>query len=499
MHLSLDAKPIAVGDTAAHLLALTDRLYRATGLEEVYTAALEAIGNLLGCDRASILLFDEAGVMRFVSWRGLSDDYRRAVDGHTPWQAGQRTAEPIFVSDIMETDEPDWLKQRISDEGIVALAFVPLFANGEVVGKFMTYFPIRRHFTANDRDCAVAIARQVGFSLERHRAEQARESAETRLRESEGRFRQMAEDSPIMIWISDSQGHCRQINPLLRDFWGVEDIATFDWSTTLHPQDREEVGRRMQEAVALRTSVTTKGRYRRHDGVYRVLETVARPNFGPDGAFQGMIGVNVDVTEREEADEHKRLLINELNHRVKNTLAVVQAVARQTFRTDAPRDVQQEVFEGRLAALAQAHNLLAAESWQSASLEEVARNSVNGDADSRVRISGPYVRLAPKQAVTTAMALHEMYTNAVKHGSLRDPNGTVSLDWHLRPEPDPGLTLQWSERGPLPIVEPSRRGFGTTMIKQALGAEFNADVSLDYLPTGLVCTVTARLPASEAA
>ncbi len=105
---------------------------------------------------------------------------------------------------------------------------------------------------------------------------------------------------------------------------------------------------------------------------------MTRPNFGANGEFQGMIGVNVDVTEREEADEHKRLLINELNHRVKNTLAVVQAMARQTFRTDAPRALQQEVFEGRLAALAQAHNLLAAESWQSASLEEVARNSVNG-------------------------------------------------------------------------------------------------------------------------
>jgi len=492
MNLSLDEKPIAVGDTAAHLLALTDRLYRATGPEQVYTAALEAIGSLLGCETASILLFDDAGVMRFVSWRGLSEDYRRAVDGHTPWRAGQRLAEPIFVSDIMETDEPDWLKQRISDEGIVGLAFVPMFANGEVVGKFMTYFPARRDFTAQDRDCAVAIARQVGFSLERHRAERARETAETRLRESEERFRQMAEDSPIMIWISDSTGRCLQINPLLRDFWGVEDVATFEWSATLHPEDLEDVARQMQEAVSRRTSVTVKGRYRRNDGVYRVLETVARPNFGSDGEFQGMIGVNVDVTEREEADEHKRLLINELNHRVKNTLAVVQAVARQTFRTDAPRGVQQETFEGRLAALAQAHNLLAAESWQSASLEEVARNSVNGDAGTRVRISGPYVKLEPKQAVTTAMALHEMYTNAVKHGSLRDPDGSVMLQWQLRAKPDPGLTLTWSEQGPLPIGEPTRRGFGTTMIKQALGTELNADVHLDYLPGGLVCTVTTR-------
>lgn len=498
MAVAQTERPFAVGNAAAHLFALTDRLYRANGLDEVYHAALQAIGDLLGCERASILLFDDAGVMRFVSWRGLSDDYRTAVDGHSPWKKGQREAEPIFVPDIGETAEPDWLKRRIADEGIVGLAFVPLIANGEVVGKFMTYFPTRRDFTSHDRDCAVAIARQVGFSLERYRAEIGREDAELRLRESEERFRHMAEGAPIMLWVSDQTGRCLQINPLLRQFWGVEDVATFDWSATLHPDDLDEVTGQMRAAVLAGTGVRVQGRYRRSDGAYRVLETVTRPNYGPNGEFQGMIGVNVDVTEREEADEHKRLLINELNHRVKNTLAVVQAMARQTFRTDAPRALQQEVFEGRLAALAQAHNLLAAESWQSASLEEVARNSVNGDADTRVRLHGPHVKLEPKQAVTTAMALHEMYTNAVKHGSLRDPNGTVKFEWQLGSEPIPVLIMRWSEQGPLPVEQPSQRGFGTTMIKQALGAELNADIDLDYLPTGLVCTVTARLPSREA-
>lgn len=485
---------VASSDTAGHLFALTDRLFRATAIDDVYAAAFDAIGNLLGCERASILLFDTQKVMSFVSWRGLSDHYRSAVNGHTPWVAGQRDAEPIFVPDIRETDQAEWLKQCILAEGIVGLAFVPLFAKGEVIGKFMTYFPVRREFTEHDRDCAVAIARQLGFALERHDAEIARETAEVNLRESEERFRNMAEDAPIMIWISDETGHCRHINPLLREFWGVDDIATFDWSRTLHPEDLANVGAKMQEAVQHRSSVNVKGRYRRADGVYRVLETVARPNFGRDGAFVGMIGVNVDVTEREDADRHKRLLINELNHRVKNTLAVVQAMARQTFKTDAPRNVQFEAFEGRLSALAQTHNLLAAESWQAASLEDVARKSVNGDADLRVTLSGPNVDLEPRQAVTTAMALHEMYTNAVKHGSLRDPTGTVKLEWHVSKDAAPVLTLTWSEHGPLPVRPPTRRGFGTTMIKQALGAELDATIDLDFEEMGLVCTVTAPLP-----
>ena len=101
-----------------------------------------------------------------------------------------------------------------------------------------------------------------------------------------------------MIWISDETGRCLHINPYLGDFWGVTDVATFDWSTTLHPEDLSHVASQMQGAIQRKASVNVKGRYRRADGVYRVLETVARPNFGRGGQFIGMIGVNVDVTER---------------------------------------------------------------------------------------------------------------------------------------------------------------------------------------------------------
>lgn len=481
------------------LFALTDRLFRASTLDEVYAASLDALCELLGCDRASILLFDNAGVMRFVAWRELSDDYRRTVDGHSPWKPGERLAEPIFVPDMEQTDEPAWLKDRIAAEGIVALAFIPLFANGEVIGKFMTYFSKRHDFTEYDRDCAVAIARQVGFSLERYRAEAARLAAERQLRNSEERFRRMSEDAPIMIWISDAGGRCLHLNKLLRSFWGVEEVAAYDWQSTLHPDDRESVLEAVRGAVQSKTSARVKGRYRRWDGQYRVLETVARPNLSRDGEFEGMIGVNVDVTERDEADEHKQLLINELNHRVKNTLAVVQAIARQTFRTDAPRDLQQLAFEGRMSALAQAHNLLAAENWQSASLEEVARSSVNGDADTRVRFKGPHVFLEPKQAVTTAMAIHELYTNAIKHGALRAADGTVGFEWQVTASPAPALVMRWSERGVFPISIPTRAGFGTTMIQQALSAELDAQVEVDYPPSGLVCTVTAPLVSAAGA
>ncbi len=476
----------------ATLLQLTDRLYRSDNLDDVYQAALDAIRELLGCERASILLFDDDGVMRFVSWRGLSDAYRAAVDGHTPWRPGDRGAEPIFVPDIEDTNEPEWLKRTIKDEGITALGFVPLMAHGAVVGKFMTYLPQALPFSPHQRELAVAIARQVGFSVERFKAEQARSQAEHRARESDDRFRQTAEDAPIMIWVADNEGRCLHLNQMLRDFWGVRDLASFDWSETMHPEDAATIAAGMTSAREARSGARVKGRYRRHDGQYRVLETTAKPQFSADGRYEGMIGVNVDVTEREEADAHKQLLINELNHRVKNTLAVVQSIARQTFKTLPDPQTEVTAFEGRLSALAQAHNLLAATSWQTASLADIARKCVNGDAGLRVRIMGPLVRLKPKEAVTTAMALHELYTNALKYGALRTADGMVDVTWEADDDEDQWLKLRWDEQCQGGIEQPSRRGFGSRMIESAMKAEFHADVHMDFRPGGLLCTIVAH-------
>lgn len=476
----------------AVLLQLTDRLYRSHNLDDVYQAALDAIRELLGCERASILLFDNGGVMRFVAWRGLSDAYRVAVDGHTPWRPGERNAEPIFVPDIEETNEPEWLKRTIKDEGITALGFVPLMAQGAVVGKFMTYLPHAHLFSAHQRELAIAIARQVGFSVDRFKADQARGLAELRARESDDRFRQTAEDAPIMIWVADSEGRCLHLNQMLREFWGVSDVASFDWTQTMHPDDVARIAAGMAAAREAKSGARVKGRYRRHDGQYRVLETTAKPQFSAEGRYEGMIGVNVDVTEREEADAHKQLLINELNHRVKNTLAVVQSIARQTFKTLPESQTEVTAFEGRLSALAQAHNLLAATSWQTASLADIARKCVNGDEGLRVRIAGPMVQLKPKEAVTTAMALHELYTNALKYGALRTADGIIDVTWEADDAADQWLKLRWDEQCEGAIQGPSRRGFGSRMIESAMKAEFHADVHMDFRPGGLLCTIVAH-------
>jgi PAS domain S-box-containing protein len=606
------------------LYRLTDKLYRASSPEDVYDAALEAIVSTLGCSRASILLFDEAGEMSFVAWRGLSDSYRKAVHGHTPWKPGDRDPQPIFVTDIEETGEPDWIKETIKREGIRGLAFIPLVSNGGVVGKFMTYYEAPHDFVEREINLAVTIARQVGFSLERARAEAARRAAEDELRESEERFRLMSEHAPVMIWLSGVRGECLHLNQMLRIFWDVADdaIDRFNWQDMMHPDDAPEIGRRMGEALASHRSVTIKGRYLDSRRRWRIMQTDARPRFSAKGEFLGMIGVNVDITEREEAERQLReseerfrlaveaapsgmvmsdadgrivmvnahaetlfgydrdelvgeriellvperfkpghpsyretyagdpqarpmgagrdlfarrkdgtevpveiglspietsdgimtlaavvdisgrkraeaqreLLLAELNHRVKNTLAVVQGIAHQTFKDTDP-DARRG-FEGRLVALAVAHNLLTDANWENASLEQLAADTLHtsGPSGERVSLSGPRILLPPREALAIAMALHELCTNAVKYGALSNDTGRITLDWSLSDDAEARLELVWREHGGPPVSPPTRRGFGSLLLDRTLAHDLNGKVAMEFKPQGLVCSISAPLP-----
>ncbi|WP_234828061.1 GAF domain-containing protein [Sinorhizobium fredii] len=177
------------------LYRFTDRLYRARSVDDVYQASLDAIVDGLGCGRASILRFDAKGVMRFVAWRDLSEAYRQAVDGHSPWRQGDQNAQPIFIIDIVTADIPAGLKTTIRKEGIGALAFVPLAIDDKVIGKFMAYFARPHDFTTDELQLSLTIARQLGFSISRHLAD-----------ENARRWSAVVESSNDAIFTSDLGG-----------------------------------------------------------------------------------------------------------------------------------------------------------------------------------------------------------------------------------------------------------------------------------------------------
>ena len=206
----------------------------------------------------------------------------------------------------------------------------------------------------------------------------------------------------------------------------------------------------------------------------------------------------IEIAQRKRAEEQQTLLINELNHRVKNTLAIVQGLAQQSFRGGADLAQGRAAFDARLRALANAHNLLTRKNWETAFLAEIVADSVAATAGSladRVTLSGPEVILPPQTAVSVAMAVHELSTNAIKYGALVNGAGTVAIRWSVQDAAaDPRLRFEWQESGGPPVQVPTQRGFGSRLIERGLAAELHGTVSLEFLPDGVRCTIDAPLP-----
>lgn len=200
------------------------------------------------------------------------------------------------------------------------------------------------------------------------------------------------------------------------------------------------------------------------------------------------------AVERAQAEQRQRLLINELNHRVKNTLATVQAIAFQTLKGEIPLAEARGRFEARLMALSRAHNLLTAQNWQGASLERVVRDSTEylAGEQGRFEISGQEVMLAPRAALALAMAFHELSTNAAKYGALSVDGGSVSIRWRTG---EAMLRIEWKERGGPPVAEPAQRGFGSRLIERGLTADLAGSAAIAFEPDGLSCTIEAALGA----
>jgi two-component sensor histidine kinase len=211
------------------------------------------------------------------------------------------------------------------------------------------------------------------------------------------------------------------------------------------------------------------------------------------GAVVGYVKVLRDRTEQRRAQEHQRLLINELNHRVKNTLATVQSIASQTLRNASSPDDAREALENRLLALSRAHDVLTRENWEGASLHEIVAQAVapySSRGEDRLHLTGEAIRLQPRMALAVAMALQELATNAVKYGALSNATGEVRIAWT---DGEDRLHLIWRETGGPPVKPPSRRGFGTRLIERSLASDLNGEVRIRFEPTGLVCTVDAPL------
>jgi PAS domain S-box-containing protein len=534
-------------ETETALYTFTDRLFRAESNNEIYDAALDAIFSILRCDRASILLFDNHDVMRFVAWRALSEQYRKAVDGHSPWKADDRFAEPICFADIEKaTDLPEELKAVVRAERIAALAFFPIFVGAKIVGKFMAYYDAPHVFTDREMGAGITIARQLGFGLGRLRAEETtrrlaaivetsddaiisknldgliqtwnrgaanifgytaeevvgkpvtvlmpperqdeepgilarlrrgeridhyqtvrrrkdgslidisltvspirdnagrivaaskiarditeQKRAEAALRDSERRLQDLLAAIPAAIYTTDATGTITYYNEAAVEFAGRRPIIGSDkWSVawklywpdgTPLPHDQTPV------ALALKEDRPIRGKEivaERPDGTRIPYIPFPTPLHDANGKLVGAINMLVDVSERKQAETQQRVLMRELNHRVKNNMQMLQSLlftaTRQTQNLEARRVL--EDVANRITAMAAAQRVLygadAATRFDAAEFLDAVCNAAQQSFPSNVKIVREMAsgELDNDNAMPLALILNELLTNAVKHG-----------------------------------------------------------------------------------
>ncbi len=328
-----------------------------------------------------------------------------------------------------------------------------------------------------------------------------RKRAEAALREGDERFRALIDISAQIVWTASAEGAVVEDSPSWRTFTGqtFEQSRDFGWLDAIEPDDREKVSEAWRDAVARIAPIEIDYRLRHVSGEWRWTTARATPVFAADGSLKMYVGMNIDITERKRAELRQQLLMDELNHRVKNTLATVQSIAAQLLK-GTPDVELRETFDGRLVALSRTHDLLMHDSWESASLRDLLLQEFEpywSGEDARFVVEGPSLRLNPKAALTLGMAFHELTTNAAKYGALSKPTGQVRVTWEvLRASEPSALRLKWIETGGPPVKKREHKGFGSTLIERGVSLELEGEVQVEFDPSGLICTMEVPLAAA---
>lgn len=264
-------------------------------------------------------------------------------------------------------------------------------------------------------------------------------------------------------------------------------------------EDQEHVRAMLATLTPAQPEVTIENRFETADGARWMLWHNHALEFDSAGAWSVAQSTGIDITERKRLEEQLELLVGELNHRVKNTLMVVQAMAYQTFRQASLPTSAVEVFNQRLSALSSAHDTLSRENWSGAGLADIVRQGlmICGEGNDRVVVEGPPVTLPVNATVSLVMVLHELATNAMKYGALSGDKGEVYLRWDVD---DAGewLTLTWLESDGPKVTKPTRKGFGSRLVNEAVPRQLSGKVQTDYDPDGVRCTIAIPLAGSMA-
>ncbi len=322
------------------------------------------------------------------------------------------------------------------------------------------------------------------------------------LRASEERARLALEAGHMGTWWYDHQKRTGGWSSQAASMLGLPEAKTTasveDWRGIVHPDDSERSLENLRKAVRGDGNYEDEYRIRRPNGEIRWINSRGRVTFDEQGKPMFFIGIFQDITERKQAEDQQRFFLDELNHRVKNTLATVQSIAAQTLRSTKDTMQFKEAFEGRLLALSKTHNLLTLKSWREADLREIVEQELapyRKAGDTRVSIEGPRVNMPARYAINLGLVVHELVTNAAKYGALSVPTGHLNVSWSIVPAYDrpSQLRIHWAESGGPPVSPPKRQGFGSRLIKRSIEGELEGYMLLNFATTGVSYDISVPL------
>lgn len=471
---------------------LTERLRTLSTPSELARDAAAMLGRDLGADQAAYAEIDESCEFAVVAREWNKGSMASNAGRHRLCDFGQafiedlKAGRSVAIADIRDdvrTHAPEVLAE-FEACGIRSFLNVPLLRDGRLTAVLAVNSREPRWWNPADVALCEEVTERIWTSLDRCRAERARH-------ESEAKFRALVNStSHILYRMNADWSEMRMLRG--RDFLPDTTTPRRDWMDVyIEPAERPKMQAAIDAAVTGRNTFDLEHRVMRADGSAGWVHSRAVPLFDEDDAIVEWFGAATDVTARKEAEEHQRVLMAELDHRVKNILAVVQSIARQSLgRSGAAGGDDAERFVGRLSALAQSHRLLADSQWEGTDFTTLLDNAVApylGEDGTRVQVKGPALLVNTRAAQTLTLALYELVTNAAKYGALSTGGGHVTAEWEVtQAGAESRLVFHWREHSGPPIeAPPDRMGFGSRLIKRTLTYELGGEVTLDYAREGL--------------
>ncbi len=306
---------------------------------------------------------------------------------------------------------------------------------------------------------------------------------------------------PSALYATDADGYLTYYNSAAVKLWGFEpELRTQQWcgSWKIFSPDGEPIPHdQCPMAIALREKRPVRGVeavVERPDGTRVPFLPYPTPIFTSDGKLVGAVNLLFDLTDVKRAEAQQKALIDELNHRVKNTLATVQSLAAQSFRNAGDANGAKQAFEQRLLALSKTHDQLTRERWEWADLKSIVNDTVAPYRGEQIQLHGAAIRLPPKTALTLAMVLHELATNAAKYGALSTPGGALKVSWSVDGEGcERRLKLAWRESHGPEVMPPGRKGFGSKLIERSVTQDLGGTSEIAFDPAGLRYTCDVAL------